>query len=261
VKQGWETKPLAEFAELVSTGPFGSLLHKSDYVDDGLPLVNPINIVGERIVPDPAKLISEATRQRLGSYVLRERDIVVARRGEIGRCAVIGAHESGWMCGTGSFFIRPLPIIDSRFLAHLIRSNDYRRRLEEASTGTTMQNLSNTALGELPISVPGLAEQRRIVAILDEAFEGLALATANAEKNLKNARELFDNYLNSAFKGSEFSTKKSLVDIAAFRNGINYTKSVSVRCRPPCFDTVVCAEVVTLRRTVRSSLGRCRMAG
>ena len=199
MKKGWQTKRLGDFAAAVSTGPFGSILHKSDYVDDGVPLVNPINIVGDSIVPDPAKLISEVTIKRLSNYVLEEGDIVVGRRGEIGRCAVVGPNESGWVCGTGSFFIRPLPSLDSQFLAHLIRSPDYREQLEKLSTGATMKNLSNSALGDLVVSVPPLAEQQRIVGLLDEAFEGLATAKANAEKNLENARALFESHLQSVF--------------------------------------------------------------
>jgi type I restriction enzyme S subunit len=199
MKNGWERKRLVDFTAAVSTGPFGSLLHKSDYVDDGVPLVNPINIVGDRIIADPAKLIDKATKQRLSSYVLQEGDVVVGRRGEIGRCAVIGPNEVGWVCGTGSFLIRPLPSVDSRFLAHLIRSDDYREKLEQAATGATMVNLSNTALGDLIIAVPPLPEQQRIVGILDEALEGIAKARASAERNIQNARALFESHLQSVF--------------------------------------------------------------
>jgi len=199
MREGWQTKRLGDFAAAVSTGPFGSILHKSDYVDDGVPLVNPTNIVGESIVPDPSKLISEVTIKQLSNYVLEEGDIVVGRRGEIGRCAVVGPSESGWVCGTGSFFIRPLPSLDSQFLAHLIRSPEYREQLEKLSTGATMKNLSNTALGDLFVSVPPLAEQQRIVALLDEAFAGLATAKANAERNLQNARAIFESHLQSVF--------------------------------------------------------------
>jgi restriction endonuclease S subunit len=199
MKDGWQTKRLADFSVTVSTGPFGSILHKSDYVDDGVPLVNPINIVGESIVPDPSKLISDATKRRLTNYVLNEGDVVVGRRGEIGRCATVGPNENGWVCGTGSFFIRPLQTLHPQFLAHLIRSNGYREKLEQLSTGTTMKNLSNTSLGDLAISVPPFPEQQRIVAILEEAFEGIATAKANAEKNLHNARALFESHLQSVF--------------------------------------------------------------
>lgn len=153
MKAGWQTSCLGDCAA-VSTGPFGSILHKSDYVDDGVPLVNPINIVGDSIVPDTSKLISGETIKRLSNYVLDEGDVVVGRRGEIGRCAVVGPNEKGWVCGTGSFFVRPSPSLDSQFLAHLIRSPEYREQLENLSTGTTMKNLSNTALGSLVISAP-----------------------------------------------------------------------------------------------------------
>ena len=112
---------------------------------------------------------------------------------------MVGPNENGWVCGTGSFFIRPLPNVDPRFLANLIRSNGYRERLERLSTGATMKNLSNTALGDLAISVPPLPEQRRIVGILDEAFDGIATAKASAEKNLQNVRALFESNLQSVF--------------------------------------------------------------
>ena len=209
MKAGWETKCLGDFAA-VSTGPFGSILHKSDYVDDGVPLVNPINIVDDSIVPDTSKLISDETIKRLSNYVLDEGDVVVARRGEIGRCAVVGPNEKGWVCGTGSFFVRPSPNLNSRFLALLIRSPEYRERLENLSTGTTMKNLSNTVLSSLAISVPSLPEQQRIVTILDEAFDGIATAKANAEKNLQNARALFESHLQSVFteRGEGWVEKK-----------------------------------------------------
>ncbi len=102
----WQQGSLLSFAEAISTGPFGSLLHKSDYVSDGVPLVNPINIVDGLIVPDPSKLIDTATRQRLQSYILRAGDIIVGRRGEIGRCAVVGPNEDGW-CSTLSIVSSP----------------------------------------------------------------------------------------------------------------------------------------------------------
>jgi type I restriction enzyme S subunit len=214
LKPQWEKKRLGDWAAAVSTGPFGSVLHKSDYVDDGVPLVNPINIVGERIVPDPTKLIGEATRRRLAGYVLQDGDIVVGRRGEIGRCAVVGTREAGWVCGTGSFFIRPSRAMDPHFLAHLIRSSEYRERLERSATGTTMKNLSNTALADLEVPLPPLPEQQRIVAILDEAFDGIATAKANAEKNLQNARALFDSHMNGVFEsGSRRWPQKLLGDL------------------------------------------------
>ncbi|MDL2339607.1 MAG: restriction endonuclease subunit S [Pseudomonadota bacterium] len=186
---------MIEFTELISTGPFGSMLHKSDYVSDGVPLINPTNIVDESIVPDTEKQVGAEALSRLASYVLKAGDLVVGRRGEIGRCAVVGPDQAGWVCGTGCFFISPRSTTNPHFLARLLRSPLYRDQLERASTGTTMKNISNTTLAELPVALPPIDEQRRIVAILDEAFEGLATANANAEKSLQNARNIFDRHL------------------------------------------------------------------
>ena len=167
-RKGWVKKRLGDFSKLISTGPFGSLLHKSDYVDVGVPLVNPINIVGGVIVPNSSKLIDKSTKERLKSYVLSDGDIVIGRRGEIGRCAVIGSKEDGWICGTGCFFIRPLPNIKPNFLANLLRSSKYRDRLEKTATGTTMKNLSNKALSNLIVSIPPIETQ---IDILNQLFD------------------------------------------------------------------------------------------
>ena len=207
--KGWRTGRLIDFAS-VSTGPFGSLLHKSDYVSDGVPLVNPINIVGERIVPDSRKLIDRATACRLSPYILRQGDIVVSRRGELGRCTAIGPGQAGWVCGTGCFFIRPGNEIEPRFLAAMLRSDKYRSQLESASTGATMPSISNTTLSDLLITVPERYVQQRIVVILDEAFAGIATAKANAEKSLRNAREVMDCYMQSVF-----SLESDVVELGA----------------------------------------------
>jgi type I restriction enzyme S subunit len=199
VTKAWRRGRLIDFAELVSTGPFGSMLHKSDYLAHGVPLINPTNIVEESIVPDTEKQVGAEALSRLTAYILKAGDVVVGRRGEIGRCAVVGLNEAGWVCGTGCFFIRPKPTTDPHFLAQLLRSPFYRDRLERASTGSTMKNISNTALAELPVALPPIEEQRRIVAILDEALEGIATAKANAENNLQNARDLFTCGLERVF--------------------------------------------------------------
>jgi len=212
----WHEAPLLSFASAISTGPFGSLLHKSDYVSDGVPLVNPINIVDGLIVPDPDKLIDPTTKQRLQSYVLREGDIVVGRRGEIGRCAVVGPTEAGWVCGTGCFFVRPLPTVRSAFIAHLIRSREYRARLERASTGTTMKNLSNTALGELHVAIPPITEQDRALALIGRLAEDCGRLEDVYERKLVALDELKKSLLHQAFTGAltAKSADKQVAEVA-----------------------------------------------
>jgi type I restriction enzyme S subunit len=74
-----------------------------------------------------------------------------------------------------------------------------RDEIYELGTGATFPNVSGTMLSALQLLVPPLPEQQRIVAILDEAFDGIATAKANAEKNLQNARALFESHLQSIF--------------------------------------------------------------
>ena len=135
----------------------------------------------------------------MSDYTLEEKDVVVGRRGEIGRCAVVGPDEAGWICGTGSFFVRPSLSINPHFLAHSLRSDRYRAQLEKSSTGTTMSNLSNKALENLIIAVPPLLEQERIVIAIDRVSAKIGAAISNAEKNLSNARELLETYLCTIF--------------------------------------------------------------
>lgn len=198
-KEGWENWQLRDIAASVSTGPFGSMLHKSDYSRIGVPLINPINIVDGRIVPDERKLIKKELVERLGNYVLMEGDIVVGRRGEIGRCAVVGSEFSGSLCGTGCFFIRLQPGFDSQFIAQLIQLPRYRRALESQSTGTTMKNLSNKSLADLLISVPPLSEQQAVVRkskALEHEVGELARITAG---KIEGVERLKQSILHGAF--------------------------------------------------------------
>ena len=98
--------------------------------------------------------------------------------------------------------------------------------LNDLGTGATFKELSGGKLKEVPVPVAPLPEQHRIVAILDEAFDGIATAKANAEKNLQNARALFESHLQSVFtERGEGWRAKALGEMAVFRNGINFTKT------------------------------------
>ena len=152
IPENWEWVRFAEIINYMSTGPFGSMLHKSDYVSNGIPLVNPANIVSSRIVPSERMMVSRETAERLSSYKLQSGYIVMGRRGEMGRCAIVTDAENGWICGTGSFFMEPYA----------------KQYLGGESVGSTMNNLNHTILNRMPIPLPPLAEQQRIVNRVNE---------------------------------------------------------------------------------------------
>ena len=168
VPESWMWVRFSDLMLTISTGPFGSMLHKSDYVNNGIPLVNPMNIVDGRIIPSDKMMVSEESRLRLASYVLHEGMIVMGRRGEMGRCAIVNKNEDGWLCGTGSFFMEPSNCILVQYVIILLSTIYAKTYLGGQSIGMTMSNLNHTILTKMPIPLPPLAEQKRIVAKLEE---------------------------------------------------------------------------------------------
>lgn len=100
----WKWCRLSEITLKMSTGPFGTMLHKSDYVDNGIPVINPTNIVGEKIIASDKITISKSKYEELLRYSLKENNIVLARRGDLSKCGIVRKEQSNWLCGTGSFF-------------------------------------------------------------------------------------------------------------------------------------------------------------
>lgn len=163
----WKVRRLGDLVTL-KTGPFGSLLHKSDYVRDGVPLVNPIHMSDGRIVPDASTTVTTSAAERLSDFRLRAGDAVVARRGEMGRSAVVLEEQQGWVCGTGSMILRPKEDICSDFLQRVFSSPAIVSRITDASVGSTMVSLNNSTLSGLLIQCPRYAEQRAIAAALSD---------------------------------------------------------------------------------------------
>lgn len=167
---------LREACDAILTGPFGSMLHQSDYVESGIPVINPQNIVDGVIVQDGVKQVSPETCERLKEFTVRANDVIIARRGEMGRCAVVSPEMSGWLCGTGCFVIRLKPQCDARFAYFQIASPKVRAYLEERAVGVTMKNLNQDILAAIRLPLPLLAEQQAIVVEI-ESEQALVAAT------------------------------------------------------------------------------------
>lgn len=164
----WPMTELGEVCESILTGPFGSSLHQSDYITNGIPVINPQNIVDGVIIENEKKTISQTTWERLKDFAVRENDIIIARRGEMGRCAVITKDMDGWLCGTGCFVIRLNGQSDPTFIFHQISSPRVKSYLEEQAVGVTMKNLNQKILSSVHIPSPLLAIQQNIVAEIEE---------------------------------------------------------------------------------------------
>ncbi len=164
IPNSWEWCRLCNILFSFSTGPFGSMVHKSDYIDtpNGIPLINPTNIKNGSIRAEGIQKVSIEKAAILENYKVRKDDIILARRGDLSKCAIVTETENLWLCGTGAFFIRLL-FLDNEYFCLLYSSFHTQSVLHSESVGTTMINLNQKLLNNLLIPVPPIQEQHRIV--------------------------------------------------------------------------------------------------
>ena len=151
-------------------------------------------------------------------YICEEGTTIVGRKGTINNPILI--EKKFWNVDT-AFGLHARDSLDKRFLHYFCLSFDF----TEMDRGSGRPSLVKSDLLKIKMLVPPLPEQQRIVSILDRAFAAIDKAKANAEQNLFNANELFENSAQGIFiqKGIDWE-EKLLGDFAEFRNGINYTK-------------------------------------
>lgn len=192
---------ISDIIETVKIGPFGSLLHKSDYVKNGIPLVNPSHIKNLTILPNKDVCVLPSKLKQLQSYVLKKYDIVIGRRGEMGRCAVVEEQQEGWLCGTGSMFLRLKKENYPYFYALYIASQQCIQYLERNAMGTTMKNLNEKIIKKVPIPLSSLSEQQRIVEEIEKRFAVADELEKAVNDGLEKAEKLKQSILKKAFAG------------------------------------------------------------
>ena len=198
---GWVWGRLTTLLDIFITGPFGSSLHKSDYVENGIPLINPMNIVDGEIIPIDKMQISNETVERLASFKVIPNDIVIARRGDMGRCAVVHYTQTGWLCGTGSFVLRLSTFLWPEYFAACIRSPYAVTYLSGNSIGNTMLNLNQTILKNLLLPVPPFKEQKRIIDGINNADAYLKQLSDEREHLIATVAKTKSKILDLAIRG------------------------------------------------------------
>ena len=199
--EGWVWASLSQLVDLIQIGPFGSLLHKSDYISGGIPLINPTHIKNLKIEPDYNLTITEGKLSDLQKYVMSEGDIVIGRRGEMGRCALVSDKENGWLCGTGSLFIRVLQSLNPEFYTWVLSSKRTKDFLAEFSVGTTMQNLNQKILHSIPVPLLPENEQAAASDMLHSEYDRIDKQIEDIKVALKQSEAQRKNILKSAFSG------------------------------------------------------------
>jgi type I restriction enzyme S subunit len=155
---------------------------------------------------------------------VRAKDILFATvRPTLQRIAIVPEELDKQICSTGYFVLRPKSGIDHKFLFYSLFTEEFMGQMANLQKGASYPAVTDGEVKAQQLSFPPLPEQRRIVSILDEAFEGIATAKANAGKNLENARALFESYLEALFaERGEGWVEKTLSDLCEIKHGFAF---------------------------------------
>jgi type I restriction enzyme S subunit len=220
--KGWEMRKLGEVCEVITKGTTPTSIGYK-FTDKGINFIKVESLTesGE-IIPNKVAYINEECHKALKRSQLKVNDILFSIAGALGRIVIVRDEIVPANTNQALAIIRLKN--DSgilvNYLAKYFNSNLITDEIENLRGGAAQQNLSLTQLNELEVLIPPLPEQKRIVAILDQAFLAINKAKANAEANLKNAKELFESYLQGVFenKGEGWEENK-LGEIAFVKSG------------------------------------------
>lgn len=202
IPKGWQSSTLGEicaaYGGLIQTGPFGSQLHARDYCDEGVPVVMPQDLSGQRIQISKIARISESDAQRLQRHRMKQGDVVFSRRGDVGRHALVTKQEVGWLCGTGCLLVRPSttsPI--STYVSCALALPETLEWLLRHAVGATMPNLNTAILSELPM----LSARSEVIAAFENFFSSLVAAKNSHLSEVSTLATLRDTLLPKLLSG------------------------------------------------------------
>ena len=181
VRKSGSTIRLGELASRggIQIGPFGSQLHAHEYVENGVPVVMPSNLTPQGLALGGIRRIREETAQRLAKHRVRDGDILLPRRGDLNKRALVTEQEEGWLCGTGSVRVRLDEPEDAPLVERLLAGASTIRWLESNAVGTTMPNLNTEIVSRIPLAMPS-SELRHV-------FSGQLTATRSLLSALESA--------------------------------------------------------------------------
>ncbi len=202
VNDSFEKSNLNDVTNKIQIGPFGTQLHKEDYVENGIPLINPTHIKAGKIVADTSFSILKSKRDSLPNYILEQGDVIMGRRGEMGRCGLVTTKETGWFCGTGSLYFRPnKEKVNEIFLYYYLCSQPVKKYLDDNAGGTTMANLNLKIVNDIPISLPTIQEQVKIVQSVESSLTIADKMEESINQSLQQSEALRQSILKRAFEG------------------------------------------------------------
>jgi len=223
----WPIRNLIDITESLHQG-LNTAGEKIKFVSEGYPIIQTRNISNSVIdIDHKIKYMSQLDWDKYSEkYRPKIGDVFFTNIGTIGKTAVVH-EEMDYLIHWNIFKIRPLSdaILPSFLKLHLDFLTDT-GFFQKSQKGGTVSFVTKKTMAKIEIPLPPLETQKQIAAKLDQAFTDIEKAKANAEQNLKNAKELFDNYLSGVFsKKSDEWVNTFLGQIAQFKNGLNFSQN------------------------------------
>lgn len=221
MKARWNTVKLTDVAELSGRIGWKGLTAK-EYTEEG-PFFLSVHSLnhGDFVDFRAAFHISQARYDESPEIMLQSGDVLICKDGAgIGKVGIVGELPGQTTINSSLLLIRSKPKIEPKYLYYILMSPYFQAIVQSRLEGATTPHLYQRDIAGFPIHLPPLDEQRRIVAVLDKAFANIATATANAQKNLTNARALFESYLDQIFGDPVDDWDRNTIgEIAAIKGG------------------------------------------
>jgi len=217
MKKGWEVKRLGELCGFIR-GPFGGSLKKNIFKETGYAVYEQSHAIYDQFT-DIRYFIDQEKFNEMKRFELHPGELIMSCSGTMGKVAIVPENIPRGIINQALLKLSPNKTLSNRYLKLWMESIQFQESLQNHSQGAAIQNVASVQiLKGIEVSLPSLPEQRRIVAILDEVFDSITRAKDIAERNLRNARELFESYLQNVFVNTgEGWQKKSLHEAFVIR--------------------------------------------
>lgn len=235
VSMEWKEVRLGDIAD-VQTGPFGSQLHKENYVNKGTPIVTVEHLGNKWFTSQNLPMVSDEDKLRLAKYCSQEGDVIFSRVGSVDRCSYVSKEYSGWLFSGRCLRVRPRSGINPEYLYYFLTNEGTKQYIRNIAVGATMPSINTKLLNEVPITIPSLEDQRRIASILSSLDRKIELNNKINADLEEMAQAIFKNWFVDfePFKDGKFVDSElgmipegwkvgTIGDIVEFQNGFTFS--------------------------------------
>ena len=189
----WKEVRLGDIAD-VQTGPFGSQLHKENYVNKGTPIVTVEHLGNKWFTSQNLPMVSDEDKLRLAKYCSQEGDVIFSRVGSVDRCSYVSKEYSGWLFSGRCLRVRPRSGINPEYLYYFLTNEGTKQYIRNIAVGATMPSINTKLLNEVPITIPSLDDQHRIASILSSLDRKIELNNKINADLEEMAQAIFKNW-------------------------------------------------------------------